>query len=173
MWILRIISANLVCRTLKGFKKCHHCFSLLTLHLKRWMKLNFKWTFFKLESYEIGADRQVVGNAWSSLSQMFFKVGALKSLSELIGNTYLESLFNKIANLQTYNSIKSRLQHRCFPVNIAKFFRTAFSTEHLPWLVVKHCALEKSPLSHFHYFKNLFLKVSKNLQESTCARASF
>ena len=36
----------------------------------------------------------------------------------------LESLFNKVTGLQTCNFIKKRLQHRCFPVNIAKFLRT-------------------------------------------------
>ena len=36
----------------------------------------------------------------------------------------LESLFNKAAALQACNFIKKRLQHRCFPVNIAKFLRT-------------------------------------------------
>ena len=33
----------------------------------------------------------------------------------------LESLFDKVAVLQPSNFIKDRLQHRCFPVNIAKF----------------------------------------------------
>ena len=36
----------------------------------------------------------------------------------------LESLFNKVAGLKAYNLIKKRLQHSCFPVNIAKFVRT-------------------------------------------------
>ena len=36
----------------------------------------------------------------------------------------LESLFNKVADLQPCNAIKKRLQHRCFPVNIAKSLRT-------------------------------------------------
>ena len=31
---------------------------------------------------------------------------------------------NKNAGLQSWNFIKKRLQHRCFPVNIAKFLRT-------------------------------------------------
>ena len=31
----------------------------------------------------------------------------------------LKSLFNKVASLQACNFIKTRLQHRCFPVNIA------------------------------------------------------
>ena len=36
----------------------------------------------------------------------------------------LESLFNKFAGLQTGNFITKRLEHRCFPVNIAKFLKT-------------------------------------------------
>ena len=36
----------------------------------------------------------------------------------------LESLFKKVAGLEARKSIKERLQHRCFPVNIAKFLRT-------------------------------------------------
>ena len=35
-----------------------------------------------------------------------------------------ESLFNKVAGLKICNFFKKRLQDRCFPVNIAKFFRT-------------------------------------------------
>ena len=36
----------------------------------------------------------------------------------------MESLFNKVAGLQATNFIKKRLQHKCFPVNTAKFLRT-------------------------------------------------
>ena len=39
----------------------------------------------------------------------------------------LEVFLNKIAGLQTCNFIKKRLEHRCFPVNIAKFLRTLSS----------------------------------------------
>ena len=35
----------------------------------------------------------------------------------------LESLFNKAGGLQVCNFIKKRLQHRCFPLSIANFFR--------------------------------------------------
>ena len=38
----------------------------------------------------------------------------------------LESLFNKIAGLQAWNFIEKRLQHKFFPVNFAKYLRTAF-----------------------------------------------
>ena len=50
----------------------------------------------------------------SSRSRMLYKIGVLKNLT-----TVLQSLFNK------GNFIKKRLQDRRFPVNIAKFLRTA------------------------------------------------
>ena len=37
-----------------------------------------------------------------------------------------ESLLNKVADLKTTNFTKKSLQHRGFPVNIAKFLRTSF-----------------------------------------------
>ena len=48
----------------------------------------------------------------------------------------LGSLFNKVVGLQSCDFIKRRLQHRCFPVNIAKFLRTTFFIEHLWWLLL-------------------------------------
>ena len=38
--------------------------------------------------------------------------------------------------LKAYNFIKKRLQHRCFPVKIAKCLRTGFFIEHLWWLLL-------------------------------------
>ena len=52
---------------------------------------------------------------------MFFETGALKHFS------MLKFRFNKIAGFQAKNSIKKRLQHRCFSVKFAKehlFYRT-------------------------------------------------
>ena len=46
----------------------------------------------------------------------------------------LESLFNKVIKKSYF--IKKILEHRCFPVNIAKLLRTAFFTEHLGWLLL-------------------------------------
>ena len=37
----------------------------------------------------------------------------------------LESLFIKIAGVQACSFIKKRLEHRCFPVNTAKFLKAA------------------------------------------------
>ena len=47
-----------------------------------------------------------------------------------------ESLFDKVAGLKAYNFNKKRLLHRCFPVNIAKFLRTALFIEPLWWLLL-------------------------------------
>ena len=43
----------------------------------------------------------------------------------------LQSLFNKVAGLNTCNFIQKRLPH----VNIAKYLRTAFFIEHIQWLL--------------------------------------
>ena len=43
----------------------------------------------------------------------------------------LEPIFKKVASLEARKSIKRRLQYRFFPVNIAKFLKTAFSIKHL------------------------------------------
>ena len=48
-------------------------------------------------------------------------------------------LFNKFAGLQSCNLIKKRLYHKCFPVNMGKFLRTASFIEHLWWLLLTKC----------------------------------
>ena len=53
----------------------------------------------------------------------------------------LDSLFNKVAGPQTCNFIKKWLQHRRFPENVSNFLRTAFSMEHLRWLLL--CLFER------------------------------
>ena len=49
-----------------------------------------------------------------------------------------QSLFNKVAGL-----LKRRIEHRCFPVNFAKFLRTPFFIEHLWWLLLLLLYFEK------------------------------
>ena len=63
---------------------------------------------------------------------MFFNISILKNLVIFTGKkTVLESLFS----LKACNFIKKTLQHRRFPVKIAKFLRTPFFTEHR-WLLL-------------------------------------
>ena len=61
----------------------------------------------------------------TSCLQMFFKIGILKNFAIFTGKYLCGSVCNFIGK---------RFQRRCFPVNIAKFLRTAFFWEHLRWL---------------------------------------
>ena len=54
----------------------------------------------------------------SSRSQMFFKIGVLKNFWSLF--------LIKLGPWRLAFLLKKRFQHRCFPVNTAKFLRTAF-----------------------------------------------
>ena len=60
-------------------------------------------------------------------SEVFFKIYVPE-------NTVLKSLSDIMTGLKAGNFIKKRLQHKCFPVSIAKFLRTAFFTKQLRWL---------------------------------------
>ena len=55
----------------------------------------------------------------SSRPEMFFKEGVLKHFAKFIGKLLCQSLFfHKVAG-----RLEKRLQHRCFSVNFARFFR--------------------------------------------------
>ena len=58
-----------------------------------------------------------------SRSQMLFEIGVLKVCNTHSETPVLDPLFSKVASLEAYKFIKKRLQHRCFPVNIANFLR--------------------------------------------------
>ena len=59
--------------------------------------------------------------------QMFFQKDVLKNFGMFTGKTPVqESPFNKVVDLDTYNFIKNRLQHWCFPVTFAHFLTTSF-----------------------------------------------
>ena len=73
----------------------------------------------------------------SSRSQMFFKIGVSYEFHNIHRKTHvLQSRWIKVADLTDCNFIKKRLQHKCFPANIAKFPRKTFFTEHLRWLLL-------------------------------------
>ena len=66
----------------------------------------------------------------------------------------LESLFNKVAGLQTCNVIEKRLQHRGFSVKFMKFLRTPKFTEHLRWLILCDCTEQRriqNPVKHLRW----------------------
>ena len=61
------------------------------------------------------------------------KNGALKKFRKF--QRCLESLFNKVADLKAWNFIKNRLQHRFFPLKLAKFLVGYCSTLNQFWPV--------------------------------------
>ena len=95
----------------------------------------------------------------------------------------LESLFNKVVGLKACNFIKGRLQHRCFPVNNAKFLRTHFFTKHLQWLLLYLVWANIAPayflcnvvsaLFGQHWQKQPFADVLKNNCFEKCLRFHF
>ena len=78
----------------------------------------------------------------SSRSQMFFKIGVLENCAIFTRKHLCWSLFLiKFSKKFIKNFIKKRLQHRCFPANIAKFLRTTFFIQHLWWLLLMFLTL--------------------------------
>ena len=67
----------------------------------------------------------------SSRLQIFLKIGILKSFANFTGKHLYWSPFLRNLQAAGLQLHKKRIQHRCFPVKFAKFFRTLFLTEHL------------------------------------------
>ena len=66
--------------------------------------------------------------------EVLCKKGVLKIFANLTGRYVLESLLIKLQALKPATLCKKRFKHRCFLMNVAKFFRTAFFLiEHLWW----------------------------------------
>ena len=71
---------------------------------------------------------------------MPLKLRVLKDLAKFTGKTMFRSLlFKKAASF-----LKKRLQHTCFPVNYAKFFRQPNFVEHLWWVVSLKLGIENA-----------------------------
>ena len=79
-------------------------------------------------------------------SQIVFIPGTLKNFTNFAGKiNVLESLFKKASGSQACKFIKKRLQHRYFPVKLAKFSRTLFLQNtsrgsFLKWETVTFCS---------------------------------
>ena len=71
-------------------------------------------------------------NQWrSSHRWCSLKKGVLRNFAKFIGKHICQRLFsNKVAGLRRATSLRKSFWYRCFPVNSAKFLRTAFFAEH-------------------------------------------
>ena len=67
---------------------------------------------------------------------MFFKMGVLKNFIILTRKHLYRSPFLLKLQAEACNFIKKETLAQVFPVNSAKFSRTAFFTEHLQWLLL-------------------------------------
>ena len=72
-----------------------------------------------------------------SRAKVFCKKNVLRNFAKFTGKHLCQSLFFKeLTGLRPATVLKKKLWHRCFHVNLAKFLRTPFLTEHLRWLLL-------------------------------------
>ena len=117
----------------------------------------------------------------SNCLKVFCTKSVLKNFAKFTGKQSCKGLFfNKVAGLPA-TLLKKRFLRRCFPENVAKFFKTPYRTPPAAVSVLtpkKHVfsGYRKKPLRSSQqrcFIKKAFLKTSQNSQENTCARISF
>ena len=108
--------------------------------VKFWVNLHVKFSSFEpllrklyLITALINAEQKFLQNTSrkllmfrSSGSKMFLKIGVLKNFANLTGKHLCWSLFLIQTLLDSADSVKKRLQHRCYLVKLAKFLRWLF-----------------------------------------------
>ena len=73
----------------------------------------------------------------SSRPEVFCKKGVFRIFTKFTGKHMCQSIFfNEVADLRPATLLKTRLWHKCFPVNFDKFLRTPFYIEHPWWLLL-------------------------------------
>ena len=93
-----------------------------------------------------------VGKGSNSRSQMFSKIGALKSFAIFTGKNLCWSLFLiKFQDWRPAFLFKKRLQRSCFSVNLAKLLRTAF--------LLKTCSLYLFIINFYLMIDNWYFRV--------------
>ena len=105
---------------------------------------------------------QYITTIRTSRSQMFFEIGVLKVCNIHRKTPVLESLFSKVASLEAYKFIKKRLQHRCFPVNIANFLRKFYLKK-----TIGGCFVSLLCISSF-FLLSVWLKLLKHVKLIIC-----
>ena len=87
------------------------------------------WENFRFTSYVACYYCVARVGKYSNSCSMFYKIDALKNLAIFTGKHLCWRFF-------LINSIKKRLQHRCFPVNIAECLSIAFLCRIYMWIWV-------------------------------------
>ena len=89
----------------------------------------------------------------SSRPQMFLKVGVLKNFANFTGK--------HLWGPQACNFIKKRLQHRCFPVKLAKFLRTPFLKNTSGGCFCTYCTHMTSHAIWVHEITDIMVSIKK------------
>ena len=72
-------------------------------------------------------------------------------------------MLESLSGLKTCNFIQKRLQHRCFPVNIAEFLRIAVFIEHFWWLLeCRAITLNQIQVASAAFLRCSFRKIFPN-----------
>ena len=66
------------------------------------------------------------------------------------------------------NFIKKETLHKCFLVNFAKFLRTPFSTEHLPWLLLLSDEIQNTKKDENTRIERKEIKKKKKKNRVSC-----
>ena len=111
------------------------------------MRLGNSKTKLKMKTIYISFYKQLIADV---LQKSVLKNFAIFTEERLCWSLFLIKLRPK-----AYNFIKKKLQQRCFPVNIAKFWRKAFFIEHLWWLLLSFKTLPTKGLPEHR--QSLFL----------------
>ena len=92
--------------------------------------------------------------------EVLYKKGVLKKFAKFAGKRLYRNLLNKIAGLRPATLLRKRLRHRYFPVNFAKFLRTAILQNTSGRLLLKIKEQRTWILFQclkFYYFEQLFI----------------
>ena len=118
-------------------------------------------------AFEAQFDFQIFKQIWrhrssrSNSPKVFCEKVVLTKFAIFTAKHVLETLFNKVAAyLKARNFIKKRLQHRCFPANIAKFFKSIYFEEYL-WTAASVKVSLKSPQVFWSFTNKTALKVKQ------------
>ena len=106
----------------------------------------------------------------SSRPQMFFKIGVRKILLIWQENICVWVFF---AGLRDCNFIKKRLQHRCFPVKLAKFLRTPFFKNTSGGCFCTYCTHMTSHAIWVDEITDIMVSIKRSIEAKTFWKNSF
>ena len=87
-----------------------------------------------------------VQTIFNEMNEVFCEKDVLRNFAKFIRKHLCQSLFfNKAAGLRSLTFLKKETLAQIFPVNFAKFLRTAFIIEQLLWLLQKYLTLNCFP----------------------------